>query len=178
MRKRFNFIFLAWSLTIVSIRPLLVNRMSLYHELPGTLMSNEFLIAELFRIDLLNCAKKCLAEKGCKSFAHGRWKCLLYSSDPRIEFFESSLIRTDNPSPLKLMVICTKVDIPCYINNVKAYSESHFATCAIEEKITDAKCSEWSNWDYVYDSPCGNWANIQTFRQESNELVLFGSQKT
>ena len=157
---------------ILNVRSNIVCRYGNFQELSGILMANDFIIREIPRIHPIKCAKKCMIDKTCMSFAHGVRKCVLYSSDPRIHFNENALIRTDSPSSLKLMIVSTQNDdVPCEINNLKAYTSNHFAVCGIDQKRTDAIC-EWSDRETIYFSPCGNLAKISKFRYYFTSFVL------
>ncbi|XP_075247022.1 uncharacterized protein LOC142340332 [Convolutriloba macropyga] len=118
---------------------------------------------------------RCSANSRCISIAYGSQMCILYSTDPRSHFDESAISRSDT-SNLKTMLINEGMKSTCYVNNLKASTASEIDQCAVSGKRVDSICSEWSEWDYVFDSPCGERANFTKYRSRERNCTqpLFG----
>ena len=137
----------------------LVRRFGFFRAFPGILLSTEFILKQVNNINQITCVKRCYFDKNCISIAYGRRLCILFATDPRAQLNESSLIRTDN-SPLTIYIVSTDLAIPCYVGNNAAYSDSDLEKCDFEEKTTDSRCFEWSEWNSVFHTTCDGNANF------------------
>ena len=110
--------------------------------------------------------------------AFGSKKYILYSTDPRVLLSESSIVRTSS-SALTLWVISGDFDVPCFVGSIEAYRPSDFEICGFGQKMADSKCSEWSDLDLNYASPCSVYAKILKSRSRSRNCTrpMFGGQK-
>ena len=134
---------------------IMVKRLGFYRKISGHLMSTEFILKQISKNGLKKCLKLCLFDKKCMSVAYGKFSCIMYVTDPRAQLDESSLIRTAVDASFSMYVISTNIHIPWFVGNVAAYSNSDLVKCEFEEKVTDSKCSEWSEWNPIFESLCG-----------------------
>ena len=139
---------------------IMVKRLGFYRKMSGLLMSTEFILKQISKTGLTKCLKLCLFDKKCISVAYGKFSCIMYVTDPRAQLDESSLIRTAADASFSMYVISTDIQIPCFVGNIAAYSNSDLEKCEFEEKVTDSKCSEWSEWNPIFESPCGENAKL------------------
>ena len=155
-----------------------VNRFGIFSKLPGILLPSDFQLKQINGIDTKRCLKKCMLHKKCLSAAFGSQKCILYSTDPRVLLSESSIVRTSS-SDLTLWVVSGDFDVPCFVGSIEAYRPSDFENCGFGQKMTDSKCSEWSDLDLNYVSPCSVYAKILKSRSRSRNCTrpMFGGQK-
>ena len=155
-----------------------VTRYGLFRKLYGTLLKTEFILRQIKKISIQICIKMCFFDKKCVSFAYGNFICVLYSTDPREQLDESSLIRTI-VSPLTMYIISSDDAIPCNIGNLAAYSYSDLEKCGFDEKTTDSNCGdEWSSWKLDFDTICdGNATFVRRKTQSKNcTRPLFGGK--
>ena len=166
-------------LTLNKFHSLTVNRFGIFHKLPGILLPSSFQLKQINRIDEKRCLKNFMLDKNCLSVAFGSKLCILYSTDPRVQLSENSIVRTSS-SPLTLWVISGDFDVPCFVGSIEAYRSSDFETCGFEQKMTGSKCSEWLDMELSYVNPCGsNYANILKNKTRARNCTrpLFGGQK-
>ena len=146
----------------------LVSRFGFFRAFPGILLSSEFVLKQFNNINQIACVKRCYFDKKCVSIAYGRLVCILFATDPRAQLNESSLIRTNN-SPLTMYIVSTDLAIPCHVGNIAAYSDSDLKKCKFEEKSTDSRCFEWSEWNSVFHTTCdGNATFVQRRTHATN----------
>ena len=153
-------------------------RFGLYRKLYGTLLKTEFILRQIKKINIQKCIQMCYFDKKCVSFAYGNFICVLYSTDPRAQLDESSLIRSSN-SPLTMYIISSDNAIPCNIGNLAAYSNSDLEECGFDEKTTDSNCEgEWSSWNLRLDTTCNENAKVFRWRKHSRNCTepLFGGR--
>ena len=158
-----------------------VYRFGLFHKLPGILLPSNFLLKQISGIDRKQrCLNKCLLHKKCLSAAFGSKMCILYSTDPRVQLSENSIVRTSSSS-FTLWVISFDIDVPCFVGNIKGYRSSDFQVCGFAQKMTDSKCSGWSDWDHTYDYPCEHTTSAKILRSRNRTRYctrpMFGGHK-
>ena len=166
-------------LTLNNTHSATVNRFGLFHKLPGILLPSHFLLKQINGIDEKRCLQLCMFDKKCSSVAYGSKRCIQYSTDPRVELNESSIVRTSS-SDLTLWVISDGFDVPCFVGNIEAYRPSDFENCGLEQSMTDSKCSDWLDIELSYVNPCGsNYANILKSRTRARNCTrpIFGGKK-
>ena len=153
----------------------IINRFGLFNELPGVVLNSQFILNQIDRVSKPICMSRCSANSRCISIAYGSQMCILYATDPRSHFDESAISRSDT-SNLKTMLINEGMKSTCYVNNLKASTASEIDQCAVSGKRVDSICSEWSEWDYVFDTPCGERANFTKYKSRERNCTqpLFG----
>ena len=155
-----------------------VNRFGLFIKLPGTLLSSEFELTQIIRIDRKRCLKKCMLDKKCLSVAFSSERCILYSTDPRVQLSENSIVRTSSSSSLTIWVVSIGFHVPCFVG---AYRASDVEICGLGQKLTDSNCSEWSDWSLNFVYPCDddvNYAQILKSRSRARNCTtpIFGGK--
>ena len=153
----------------------IINRFGLYNEMPGIVLDSQFVLNQIDRVSKPICMSRCSANNRCISIAYGSQMCILYSTDPRSHFDESAIIRSD-ASNYKMMLLNEGMKSTCYVNYLKASTASELAQCGTAEKPIDSNCTEWSEWEYVFASPCGERANFIKYKSRERNCTqpLFG----
>ena len=174
---KFNFLISILQEVVSWSQQQLLRRFGVFQKLPGILLTTEFALKQISKIDQITCAKKCYFDKKCISFAYGNLLCILYSTDPRARLNETSLIRT-NDSPLTMFIVSADTETPCYVGNIPARSYSDLEKCGFEEKMTDSNCAEWSKWKPVFDTLCDGRAHFIWWRTRATNCTqpLFGGK--
>ena len=137
------------SLSIIAVTDQTYTRVGYFTPMANIRMAHKFFITQLSQIPMTRCIQRCMQHYQCLTFAYGYRTCLLYSSDPRTELEEPSLMRKFKIH-LNFFTFHRTDQRLCYVNKIPVNSGHDIQKCAIGGKIQASKCSEWGDWQSIY----------------------------